>query len=181
METLLFAINAIMPIILLILLGYFLKRKSFLDEQWFKKGNKMIFRVCLPAMLFINVYNIESFAKINWTAVWYSEAVIVFLFLLGIVLVKWLVPDDKQKGVVVQCVFRSNFGIIGLPLAAALGSTESLGIAAVLSAFSIPSAEQDRALRISFSPTNTREEVLIAAEKINEILAALRAAGLMET
>lgn len=138
MDTLLFAINAIMPIILLILLGYFLKQKKFLDEQWFKKGNKMIFRVCLPAMLFINVYNIESFSQINWTAVGYAEIVIVFLFLLGIPLVKWLIPDDKQKGVVVQCIFRSNFGIIGLPLAAALGSTESLGIAAVLSAFSIP-------------------------------------------
>ncbi len=138
METLLFAINAIMPIILLILLGYFLKRRNFLDEQWFKKGNKMIFRVCLPAMLFINVYNIESFTKINWTAVWYSEAVIVALFLLGIPLVKWLVPDDKQKGVVVQCIFRSNFGIIGLPLAEALGGAEGVGIAAVLSAFSIP-------------------------------------------
>lgn len=138
MDTLLFAINAIMPIILLILLGYFLKQKKFLDEQWFKKGNKMIFRVCLPAMLFINVYNIESFSQINWTAVGYAEIVIVFLFLLGIPLVKWLIPDDKQKGVVVQCIFRSNFGIIGLPLAAALGSTESLGVAAVLSAFSIP-------------------------------------------
>ena len=138
MDTLLFAINAIMPIILLILLGYFLKQKKFLDEQWFKKGNKMIFRVCLPAMLFINVYNIESFSQINWTAVGYAEIVIVFLFLLGIPFVKWLIPDDKQKGVVVQCIFRSNFGIIGLPLAAALGSTESLGIAAVLSAFSIP-------------------------------------------
>lgn len=138
MDTLLFAINAIMPIILLILLGYFLKRKNFLEEQWFKKGNKMIFRVCLPAMLFINVYNIESFSQINWMAVLYSEIVIVLLFLLGIPLVKWLIPDDKQKGVVVQCIFRSNFGIIGLPLAAALGSSESLGIAAVLSAFSIP-------------------------------------------
>lgn len=138
MDTLLFAINAIMPIILLILLGYFLKRKNFLDEQWFKKGNKMIFRVCLPAMLFINVYNIESFSQINWMAVGYAELVIVLLFLLGIPLAKWLIPDDKQKGVVVQCIFRSNFGIIGLPLAAALGSAESLGIAAVLSAFSIP-------------------------------------------
>lgn len=138
METLLFAINAIMPIILLILLGYFLKRSSLLDEQWFKKGNKMIFRVCLPAMLFINVYNIESFSKINWTAVLYSELAIVALFLIGILLAVLFIPDDKQKGVVIQCVFRSNFGIIGLPLAAALGEAESLGIAAVLSAFSIP-------------------------------------------
>ena len=138
MNTLLFAINAIMPIILLILLGYFLKRKNFLDESWFKKGNKMIFRVCLPAMLFINVYNIESFSEINWTAVLYSEAVIVALFLLGILLVQLAVPDEKQKGVVVQCFFRSNFGIIGLPLAEALGGAEGVGVAAVLSAFSIP-------------------------------------------
>ena len=138
METLLFAINAIMPIILLILLGYVLKRISLLDEQWFKKGNKMIFRVCLPAMLFINVYNIESFSKINWTAVLYSELAIVVLFLIGILLAVLFVPDEKQKGVVVQSVFRSNFGIIGLPLAKALGGAEGVGIAAVLSAFSIP-------------------------------------------
>ena len=138
MDTLLFAINAIMPIILLILLGYILKRISLLDEQWFKKGNKMIFRVCLPAMLFINVYNIESFSKINWTAVLYSELAIVVLFLIGILLAVLFVPDEKQKGVVVQSVFRSNFGIIGLPLAEALGGAEGVGIAAVLSAFSIP-------------------------------------------
>lgn len=138
METLLFAINAIMPIILLILLGYLLKRISFLDEQWFKKGNKLIFRVCLPAMLFINVYNIESFSKINWTAVWYSEIVITILFLLGIVFVKYAIPDDRQKGPILQCIFRSNYAIIGIPLAESLGGAEAVSIAAVLSAFLIP-------------------------------------------
>ena len=40
MDTFLFALNAIMPIILLIFFGYFLKKKQFLDETWFKKGNK---------------------------------------------------------------------------------------------------------------------------------------------
>ena len=39
MDTFLFALNAIMPIILLIFLGYFLKKKKFLEEEWFKKGN----------------------------------------------------------------------------------------------------------------------------------------------
>ena len=46
MDTLLFALNAILPIILLILFGYLLKQKNFLDEDWFKKGNNLIFRVC---------------------------------------------------------------------------------------------------------------------------------------
>ena len=138
MDTLLFAINAIFPILLLVVLGYILKRKSFLDEDWFKKGNKLIFRICLPAMLFVNVYNIEALSQINWLVVLYSEFAILILFLLGILLVKFTIKDEQQKGVVLQCVFRSNFAIIGLPLAESLGGAEGVGIAAVLSAFSIP-------------------------------------------
>ena len=138
MDTLLFALNAILPIILLILLGYVLKKKKFLTEDWFKKGNKLIFRVCLPCLLFTNVYNIESFTDINWSVVVYSEIVIFAAFFIGLVLVRLTVPDNRQKGVILQCVFRSNFAIIGLPLAESLGGPEGKGIAAVLSAFSIP-------------------------------------------
>ena len=39
----------------------------------------------------------------------------------------------------------------------------------VLAAFSVPKAMQDTAVRISFSHTNTEEEVCFAAEKINQI------------
>ena len=138
MDTLLFALNAILPIILLILLGYLLKKKNFLDEGWFKKGNKLIFRVCLPCMLFVNVYSIESFTDINWSVVVYSEIAIFAAFFIGLVMVKLTIPDNRQKGVILQCVFRSNFAIIGLPLAESLGGVEGKGIAAVLSAFSIP-------------------------------------------
>ena len=138
METLLFAINAILPILLLVVIGYILKRRQFLEENWFKKGNKLIFRVCLPTMLFVNVYNIETLSQINWSVVLYSEIAILLLFLLGVLLVKLTVADEQQKGVVLQCVFRSNFAIIGLPLAESLGGAEGVGIAAVLSAFSIP-------------------------------------------
>ena len=138
MDTFLFALNAILPIILLIFLGYFLKKKKFLEEDWFKKGNKLVFKVCLPVMLFVNVYNIESFSNINWSVVAYAEVAIFAIFLLGLILVKIAVPEERQKGVILQCVFRSNFAIIGLPLAEALGGAEGVGIAAVLSAFSIP-------------------------------------------
>uniref|UniRef100_UPI004056826A AEC family transporter n=1 Tax=Agathobacter sp. TaxID=2021311 RepID=UPI004056826A len=138
METLIFALNAILPIILLIFLGYFLKQKNFLDEGWFKKGNKLIFKVCLPCLLFINVYNIESFRSIDWSVVIFAVIAIVAVFFLWLLVVKAAIPDKKQKGVILQCAFRSNFAIIGLPLAESLGGVEGMGIAAVLSAFSIP-------------------------------------------
>lgn len=138
MDTFLFALNAILPIILLIFLGYFLKKRRFLEEDWFRKGNKLVFKVCLPILLFTNVYKIESFSSIDWSVVLYSEVAILAVFLLGLGLVKAVIPEDKQKGVILQCTFRSNFAIIGLPLAEALGGVEGVGIAAVLSAFSIP-------------------------------------------
>lgn len=138
MNTFMFALNAIMPIILLILLGYILKKKGFLDEGWFKKGNKFVFRVCLPVLLFVNVYNIESFADIDWQVILYSEFAIMVVFLLGLVLVQYTVSDERQKGVILQCVFRSNYAIIGIPLAESLGGAEGVAVAAILSAFSIP-------------------------------------------
>lgn len=138
MDTLLFALHAILPIILLIFFGYFLKCRGFLDEAWFKKGNKLIFHICLPAMLFINVYSIDSLTSIPWSVVIYTEAVIIIAFFLGMVLVHCCIPDARQKGVILQCVFRSNYAIIGLPLAESLGGSEGLKVAAVLTAFSIP-------------------------------------------
>lgn len=138
MDTIIFALEAVFPIIILIFLGYYLKKQKFLDNAWFKNGNKLIFRLFVPCLLFINVYNIDSFININWSAVLFSEIAIVLVFFIGIMVVKMTIKDDKQKGVVLQCIFRSNFAIIGLPLAEALGGIQGKGVAAVISAFSVP-------------------------------------------
>ena len=133
-----FAFNAIMPIILLIVVGYILKRIGFLKEEFLKMGNKFVFNVCLPCLLFINVYSIGSFSEIDWSVVIYSEIIIIVFFLIGMLFVKLFVKDPKQKGVILQCVFRSNYAIIGISLAQSLGGDAGLKIAAILSAFSIP-------------------------------------------
>lgn len=138
MDIFMFALNAILPILLLILLGYLLKRMHFLEEGWFQKGNKFIFRVCLPVLLFMNVYRIESLSQISWDVVLYAEIMILLLFLGGMLLVRGKICREEQKGVILQCVFRSNFAIIGIPLAESLGGAKAMGIASVLSAFSIP-------------------------------------------
>lgn len=138
METLLFAFNAISPIILQICLGYFLARIGFLKKEFLKNANRLVFTVGIPTLLFINVYSVESFKEINMSLVLYCVLFILAVFLVGIIIVKLLVRDDNQKGVVLQCIFRSNFAIIGLPLAESLGGNEAKAAVAVLSAFSIP-------------------------------------------
>ncbi len=132
------AANAVLPILLLILLGYGLRRSGMLTDDFSKLGSKLVFNVFLPVMLFNNVYEIEGFSSINWTMVWYVIAIICLLFVLGYVSALFATKVPERRGVIMQCAYRSNFAIIGIPLASALGGTEAIAMTAVVSAFSIP-------------------------------------------
>ena len=136
-QILMTAVNAIFPILLLILVGYGLRRIGFLSEEFIATGNKLVFNICLPVMLFINVYDIESLTNIKFDIVIYAICAVCLLFLLSFIAASTTkVPD--RKGVVMQCVYRSNYAIIGLPLANALGGAEAMAVAAIVSAFLIP-------------------------------------------
>ena len=132
------AFNAVAPIVLMIALGYILRQKGMLGDGFLKNGNKLVFQLCLPSMLFVNVYSIGSLADIHWDIVLYGSAALCVFFLLGIGIALLATPDLKRRGVVLQCSFRSNFAIIGLPLAAALGGPEAEAVAAILSSVTVP-------------------------------------------
>lgn len=133
-----FSFNAVMPILLMMMLGYFLRSVHFADEAFFKKANTLVFKVFLPVLLFVNVYEIESLSKINWAVVVYTVAIVGVLCTLGLVLTKLLFRTRSKIGPLCQCSFRSNYAIIGIPLAEALGGSEAVGFACVLSAAAIP-------------------------------------------
>ena len=130
-------VNAVVPIILLILLGYALKRIGFLKGDFLKVGNRLVFTVLLPCMLFINIYDsMDSFSSIRWDVVLYSVIVICVIFGVGLLTAILTTKKSERRGVILQCSFRSNFAIIGLALVERLGGDTSL--AGIISAFSIP-------------------------------------------
>ena len=132
------AVNAVFPIVALILFGYLLKKKGFFSESFIKTGSAFVFKVCLPCMLFINVYEISGMDAIAWDLVIYCVFAVLVLFLLGLVLSVITTNDLKRRGVIWQVTFRSNFAIIGIPLAASLGGSAAVSVAAVAMAFVIP-------------------------------------------
>ena len=69
-----------MPILLLALLGYFLKIIGFADDNFFKKANKLVFKVFLPILLYVNIYKIKSLNSINWKCIIYCDNPNTFSF-----------------------------------------------------------------------------------------------------
>lgn len=138
MVDLLFAINATSPIVLTVAVGYLLKRIGLINSELAKAMNKLVFKVFLPAMLFLNMYKIESFADIDFTFVWYTLGSTVILFLIAIPLVSFMTKDKPRRGALLQSVFRANYALVGIPLATSLFGEEGGIMATVLSAFIIP-------------------------------------------
>ena len=132
------AANAVLPILLLILVGFTLKQIGWISDDFTKIGNKLVFNIFLPAMLFINVYDIDGISSIKWDVVIFVVAVICILFIIGLFMGVFTTKVPERRGVVMQCIYRSNFAIIGMPLAGALGGEEAMAMTAVISAFSIP-------------------------------------------
>lgn len=154
LDTFLFATNAIMPIVLLIILGYVLKRVRFIDDHFVNILNKYVFRVGLPVLLFFNVYNINNFKDIKLGVIGFAVVMILFIFVLGMLTIPFTVKDPNQKGVILQVLVRSNFALIGIPLAQTLGGIEAVAIVALLSAFSIPLANVLSVISLNMYRTN---------------------------
>ena len=132
METLIFGINAVLPLLLLIGLGYLLSRIGFLNEHFLVYANRFVFRIALPAMLFFTIYNASGLEDINWSVLLYAVIGVGILFVFGLISVVFLVKGSEKKGVVLQSVFRSNMAILGIPLAEALGGEPAvLGVALI--------------------------------------------------
>lgn len=138
MNDLLFVINAIFPLILMILVGYLLKKINLLGDDTAKKLNTLVFRIFLPIMLFLNVYKIESFSQIDFTFVWYAIGITVLLFLIGIPIMGALFKENRQRSVMLQGIFRANYALVGIPLAQSLFGEEGSIMASLLSAFIVP-------------------------------------------
>ena len=137
-DVFIFSLGAVMPILLLMLLGYLLRRGGFFNEAFLKTANRLVFRVGLPVLLFYNVYSLESLRDVNWAIVFYALAAVMVLFLVGGICARLFVSDDRRRGVLWQCTFRSNLAVIGVPLAQSLGGLSGVASVSVTNAFTIP-------------------------------------------
>lgn len=132
------AVNAILPIVLLIALGYGLRQCSFLTKEFVAGGNKLMFRLLIPLMLFTNTYTIESFSSVPWDLTLYGAGMVLVIFLLGYFLTPGLTREPGRKGALLQSTFRSNTAVIGISLAQALGGEEAVQVATVVTAVCVP-------------------------------------------
>ena len=131
LDTLLFSVNAILPLVLLILLGYGIRRLGIFSEGALKQLNRFNFRFPFCALMFVNIYNMDLAQGVSFRLVGIVMLGVVILTVVGLLLAQVLTKERARKGVLVQAAFRSNSAIIGLPLAESVAGSAGLATATV--------------------------------------------------
>ncbi len=137
MNDFLFSVNAIAPIVMTVLIGYLIKRLGLLPKSTAQQMNKVVFRLLLPVMLMLNIYKIELGMKIEPAYIFYGVLLLLSLFAILLYPVCRMVKRS-QRGVLLQCIFRSNYALIGIPLAIALCGDRGAIYATIMGAVMIP-------------------------------------------
>lgn len=136
----LYAFNGVMPVFVVAFVGYILRQKNFLTEEFVKVADKLVFRVMLPCLLFTNVayIDIKEIGGNDLKLVLFCVVAAIVLTLLLSLIVPLFVKDKGKVGAFVQGVFRSNVAFLGLPFAQNLFGDEGMRIASIALAVIVP-------------------------------------------
>lgn len=138
MESLQVALEIVLPLFLLMVVGYIIQISGLMNETSVRQTNKAIFKIFLPLLVFQNVYASELQESFNSKLLLYALGGILLQFILSLCLVLLVEKDNSRRGVMLQGMFRGNFVLFGIPVSTYLFGDRAAGLAAVLIAVIIP-------------------------------------------
>ena len=138
MDDLNLCLSAILPLLLLAAAGYGAKCAGLIREEDVPRANKWAFTVFMSVMCFYNIYVSDLSSALRPRLILFTLCAIAAVYAISFFLALRLVKDRRKRGVVIQGLFRSNYAILGLPMAAGLTADGDIGVAAVMGAVVVP-------------------------------------------
>ena len=138
MENLIISLNTVLPLFFSISLGYFLRRINMLDENSLNRVNKLCFKVFLPIYLFNNLLTTNLATAFNGKLILFAFLAVMTLFVVLILVIPRLEPLNSRRGVMIQGIFRTNFALLGLPIATSLCGEANIGPTSLLIGMFVP-------------------------------------------
>jgi len=127
LENFIYSINVTIPIFLVMVLGYFLRRRGMLNENFVNVANKFNFDVTLPFMVFrdISAVDIKAVFDLKYVLFCAIASSVCFWVIWG--LTRIFLHDKSMRGAFVQASFRSSAAVMGLAFISNLYGPSAMG------------------------------------------------------
>jgi malonate transporter len=138
MQNIIFTFNVVAPVFLLIFLGYGLKIRGFINQNFILISSKIVFNVTVPALVFVELSTTDFRATFDLKPIIFAYIGILIFFALTWILSFFLSQEGRDQASFIQGSVRSNFAIVGFALLSNTFGDQVLGKAAILLAFIMP-------------------------------------------
>lgn len=170
LDNLVFSLNATMPIFLMMVVGFFLKKIHMLDEHSTSTINKVVFRVFLPALLF------EDLAVQDFVSIWDSSFVgfCALATVISIAIAAGIARFDKHpsdRGEFIQASFRSAAATLGI--AFMTNVYDNVAMVALMIIGSVPIYNIISVLLLSVTAPDATKDGIISSSLIKKTLKSL--------
>ncbi|MDO4317881.1 MAG: AEC family transporter [Lachnospiraceae bacterium] len=114
MNDLIFSLNATIPIFLIILLGYLLRKVGLFTEKFIPDADRFNFRVTLPILLFVDIATADITSRFDWKFVVFCMGTTTISFLLIWGAARLLLRKKEMVGAFTMSSFRGSAAVLGI-------------------------------------------------------------------
>ncbi|MCD8145450.1 MAG: AEC family transporter [Oscillospiraceae bacterium] len=114
MSSFVFALNSTMPVFLVMVLGYFLRRVGMLTRPFCDVGDRFVFQVALPVLLFCDIMETDLYQDFDWTFVIFCALGTTVMFFGVWGAARLFLKDKSMVGAFAQASARSSAAILGI-------------------------------------------------------------------
>lgn len=131
-------IEIVLPVFLVIGLGYAIRKLGLVTGDFFSEVNKLVYYVCLPLLLVYKIAGADFSTSFNFRLVMATSAGIACSFGIAFLYGKWRAFPAPVHGSFCQGAFRGNLAYIGLAIVYNAYGDIGLTGAGILLGFLVP-------------------------------------------
>ena len=114
MDSLIYSLNVTTPIFLTMIIGYILGRIGMLNESFTGAANKFIFKIALPALLYIDLASTNIRENFDAKYVVFCAIITTVMFFALWICARIFIKDKSGIGAFVQASYRSSAAILAV-------------------------------------------------------------------
>lgn len=114
MDNFIYSLNATIPVFVVMLAGWILRRKGMLNDNFVNVADRFNFKVTLPLLLFRDISSMDIVSDFNLTFFLYCMIVTIICFGSIWFFSELLIKEKRLVGSFVQGSFRGSMAVLGI-------------------------------------------------------------------
>lgn len=138
LENLTLSVRVVFPMFFMLALGYGIQRARIVSEEVLDGCSALVFQVILPIHMFMSITKTTLEEALDVRLLLLTAGTTVGFWLLGMLVIPRLEPDNRKRGSMIQGVFRSNYVLFGSVIADTIAGPAAAGLSAMVVAVAVP-------------------------------------------